>query len=176
MIQTFTEPAITDEVRDQLRPLLDEAFPALFNGRTYVKQRPHFRIIMRRGSEIIGHVALDYRIIRIGDGVVPICFVIDLCVRKDLRGQGVGSKLLAEAELQARGSSACFMVLMADIHEFYGRYGFLRIQGVSARYLSIDNLVSSKLMEEDLSSQLMAKNLTEVAWPQGPIDMLGYLP
>lgn len=176
MIQTFTEPTLPTAVQDQLRPLLDEAFPGLFNGRTYVKQQPHFRIIMHAGSDVVGHVALDYRVIRIGVEVVRICFVIDLCVHKDRRGQGIGSKLLEEAEAQARQAEVCFMVLIADLHGFYGRHGFLRIQGVSTKWLEIKDRASHSLIEGDLSDQLMAKPLNECGWPEGPIDMLGYLP
>ena len=176
MIQTFTEPTLPAAVQGQLRPLLDEAFPGFFNGRTYVKQQPHFRIIMHAGSDVVGHVALDYRVIRIGADVVRICFVIDLCVQKDRRGQGMGSKLLEEAEVQARQAGVCFMVLMADLHDFYGRHGFLRIRGVSTKWFAIEDRASQSLIEEDLSDQLMAKPLTEIGWPEGPIDMLGYLP
>ncbi len=176
MIQIFAERMLPAAVQDQLCPLLDKAFPGLFNGRTYVKQQPHFRIIIHAGSDVVGHVALDYRVIRIGAEVVRICFVIDFCVREDRRGQGIGSKLLEEAEVQARQAEVCFMVLMADLHDFYGRHGFLRIQGVSTKWLAIKDRASHSLIEEDLSDQLMAKPLTEFGWPEGPIDMLGYLP
>jgi len=176
MIQTFTEPALPAAVREALGPLLDEAFPGLFNGRTYVKQQPHFRIIMDDAGSVVGHVALDYRVIRIGAEIVRICFVIDLCVQKDRRGQGIGSNLLAEAELQARQAEVDFMVLMADLHAFYGHRGFHRIQGVSTKWLAIENCASHSLIEEDLSDQLMAKPLTKRGWPEASIDMLGYLP
>ena len=176
MIQTYDEPTLPAAVQDQLRPLLDDAFPGFFNGRIYVKQQPHFRIIMHEGSDIVGHVALDYRVIRIGLEAVRICFIIDLCVRKDRRGQGMGPKLLEEAEMQARAAGVCFMVLMAELHAFYGRHGFLRIQGVSTKWLAIEDRASHSLVEEDLSDRLMAKPLTEFGWPEGPIDMLGYLP
>jgi len=176
VIQTFTEPTLPTAVRDELCPLLDEAFPGFFDGRTYVKQQPHFRIIMYAASEVVGHVALDYRVIRIGAEIVPICFVIDLCVRKHHRGQGLGSKILEEAEAQARQAATHFMVLMADLHDFYGHRGFLRIQGVLTKWLAIENRASHSLIEEDLSDQLMAKPLTKFCWPGGPVDMLGYLP
>ena len=176
MIRTFAEPMLPPALQDQLRPLLGDAFPGFFNGRIYVKQQPHFRIIMVNEGEVVGQVALDYRVIRIGAEVVRICFVIDLCVRKDRRRQGIGSKLLAEAETQARQAGVSFIVLMADLHDFYGRQGFLRIQGGLTRWLAIEDRASHSLKEEDLADQLMAKPLTEIGWPKGPIDLLGYLP
>ena len=172
MIQIFAEPMLPAAVQDQLPPLLDEAFPGFFNGRTYVKQQPHFRIVMHSGSHLIAHVALDYRVIRIGAEIVRICGVIDLCVRKDRRGQGTGSQLLERAEVQAREAEVCFMVLMADHHDLYTRHGFVRIQAAATRWLAIEDRASHSLTEQDLSDCFMAKPLTNFGWPEGPIDLL----
>lgn len=174
-IQVFAEPMLPAAVQDQLRPLLDEAFPGFFNGRIYVKQQPHFRIVMHSESQLIAHVALDYRVIRIGADIIRICGVIDLCVQKNCRGQGIGSQLLEQTEVHARKAQVCFVVLMADLHDFYSRHGFIRIQAATTKWLAIEDRASHSLTEQDLSDCFMAKPLTRLGWPEGPIDLLGYL-
>lgn len=108
-IQVLADRVVAAGVRDPLRPLLDQAFPGFFGCRISVKQSPHVGIVMQDGDDVIGHVALDHRVIRIGDEVVRICGLIDLCVAAHRRGSGLGSRRLHEAELQARqaGGSSC---------------------------------------------------------------------
>ncbi|WP_428375088.1 GNAT family N-acetyltransferase [Lichenicoccus sp.] len=128
MIHIFAEPTLPAAVQDELRILLDEAFPGFFNGRTHIKQQPHFRIVTHQRGNLITRVELDYRVIRVGAEGVCICGLIDLCVRKHCRGRGIGSRLLEEGEGQARKAGVAFMVLMANRRDIYSRHGLEHVQ------------------------------------------------
>lgn len=175
MIQTFAEPNIPTPIQQQLKTLLNSAFPGFFDGRIYFKQLPHRRLIVQDSEIVVAQVGLDYRVIRVGDQVFPIAGLIDLCVQADLRGQGLGSKLLKEAELQAREAGVAFMILMADRHDLYEAHNFQRVEPAVTKWLAIEERASVSLIERDLSNCFMAKALKREPWPQGVIDLLGYL-
>ena len=61
MIESYAEVNIPSTIREQIFPLLDEAFPSTFEGRTYFKQWPHHRIIALNDSSVVGQLGLDYR-------------------------------------------------------------------------------------------------------------------
>lgn len=107
--------------------------------------------------------------------MISIAGLIDLCVQTDRRGQGLGSRLLTEAELQAREAGVAFMVLMADRYDLYETHGFHRIEPAMTKWLAIEERASVSLIELDLSDCFMAKSLSGERWPQGVIDLLGYL-
>jgi ribosomal protein S18 acetylase RimI-like enzyme len=59
-------------------------------------------------------------------------FVVDLFVREDRRGEGVGRSLIAEAARQGRSRGACFMRLDVERHNgaalrLYERLGFREV-------------------------------------------------
>ena len=80
-----------------------------------------------------------------------------------------------EAQAHAQQADVAFMVLMTDLHDFYGRKGFFRIQATVVKWLAIEDRSSHSVTEQDLSDRFMAKPLKGIVWPEGPIDMLGYL-
>ena len=163
------------EVREQLRPLLEQAFPSTFEGRTHFKQWPDRSLIAFDGVDIVGQAGLDDRAIRIGPEVVGISGLIDICGGPDRRRRGIGSALIEEAEDRARRGGAPFLVLMADRRDLYERHGFERISPALTTWLGVDDQSSVALIERDLSDCFMAKSLTIMPWPENPIDLLGYL-
>lgn len=169
------EYALSDEVSAQLRSLLDTCFPDTFAGRTYFKQLPHARLLAMEGESVIGQVGIDGRVINVGGTVVSILGLIDLAVLPAKRGQGVGTQLLAEAERIARAGGQEFLVLMADRHDLYRKAGYRRIQPARTKWLAIEDRRSVMVIDRDLSDCFMAKPLTDRTWPEGLIDMLGYL-
>jgi GNAT superfamily N-acetyltransferase len=169
------EHAISGEVRSQLRILLDESFRETFEGRTYFKQLPHVRLLAMDGDFVVGQVGIDGRVVNVGGAVVSIFGLIDLAVHPARRNRGVGTLLLNEAERIARVGEREFLVLMTDLHEFYLKAGYVRVQPALTKWLAIEDRQSVELMEQDLSGCFMVKPLTERTWPTGMIDMLGYL-
>lgn len=158
-----------------LRKLLDKCFPDTFESRIYFKQLPHFRLIMREDSHIIGQAGLDFRIILVGKTHIAVVGIIDLCITEKLRHQGFGTRLLKRAEKFARYASADFLVLMADRHDIYKRTGFIDLPEATTTWLAIEDRKSYGLVERDMTDVFLVKPVMQNKWPKGPIDMLGYL-
>ena len=153
--------------------LLDACFDGVHGGRTWFKQIPHERLLAWRGCDLMGHVGMEYRVVRVGEAIVPILGIVDLCVVPAARRQGIGAALLQGAEERARGQS--FALAMADDPRFYERAGYSLLNDANVTFLAIDELRCHSVIRRDLSEIFMVKQLTCDAWPDGPIDLLGHL-
>ena len=156
-----------------LAALLDDAFPEVFEGRTFYKQQPHSRVLAFEGERLIGQVGLDLRAVTIDGGLYEIAGIVDLCVAPAMRGRAVGSALLAAAEDVGAGRD--FALLCADDQRLYRAHGYSAVTPAPTRWFAIDGLRSHSVIERDLGDCLMAKPLGPRAWPGGPIDLLGTL-
>jgi predicted N-acetyltransferase YhbS len=174
-IVAIPEYAIPAEVCSQLQTLLDQCFPGTFEGRTYFKQLPHFRLLAMDAGSVVAQVGIDGRVVTVGGTIVSIFGLIDTAVHPARRGERIGTQLLTEAERIARASQREFLVLMADRHDLYLKEGYVRVQPALTKWLAIENRQSVELMTRDLSDCFMVKPLTEKSWPAGTIDMLGYI-
>lgn len=174
-IITVAEHRLTSSLEAQLSELLDTCFPDVFQGRTYFKQLPHWRVLAVEGESVLGQLGIDGRIINVGGSVLTIFGIIDVCVRPDRQGEGLASQLLAEAEGLARDAGRDFLVLIADRHDLYERHGFASVTPANVKWLAIEDRFSVTLLEEDLSGCFLVKPLCTTHWPTGQIDMLGYL-
>lgn len=174
-IEFIHEYRLSDGELVALASLLDECFPDTFEGRSYFKQLPHARLILRMDGAIVGQLGLDFRMVRVGAALVPVFGIIDLCVASSQRQRGHGTMLLNEAERIAAGSRAQFMLAMADCHDIYARLGYAPVAAAATKWLAIEDRNSIIMIERDLSDCFLVKPLGPAAWPEGRIDMLGYL-
>lgn len=168
------EPAIDARADADIRALLQTCFPGeeCFRSRRYYKQLPHRRLLVRDEGLLVGHVAVDHRMIALGGAPAPIAGVIDLCVHPSWRGQGLGARLLGQVEAFGRESGAEFVVLFAVDDGLYRRSGYRR-SGNVVRWLKIHEHRSLG-MGEEVIDELMVKELGARAWPKGVVDLLGY--
>lgn len=160
-----TESALAD--------LLDASFPNTFNGRCYFKQEPHKRIVAYNSDRLIAQVGLDRRVINIADHHIKIVGIIDLCVAEEYRQRGIGKALLQSVEDCSDDRE--FAVLMADNKTIYTESGYISLKPALTKWLAIDDLRTHSVMERDLSDCFMYKPLFDGSWPDGKIDLLGYL-
>jgi len=156
-----------------LAVLLNQCFPGTFEGRIFFKQEPHSRIVAHAGNILIGQVGIDRRVISVDGKILKIIGMIDLCVAKEYRGQGIGTALIEQVEKRSEGRD--FIVLMADNPEIYKQAGYSRLQHASTKWLAIEDLASHSIIERNLSDCFMYKPLLQQDWPPGKIDLLGYL-
>ncbi len=84
IIEFASEQEITVAAHRELAKLLNCSFPNIFEARTYFKQLPHHRLIAKNGERTVGQMGIDHRIIRVGDEIVSIAGVIDLCVMAEV--------------------------------------------------------------------------------------------
>ena len=153
--------------------LLNQCFDGIHQGRSYFKQLPHGRFLAWDGAALVGHVGFDFRVIRVGGEIVSIIGIVDLCVAEKTRGMGVGQALLRRAETNAKGQS--FALAMADDRRIYTQTGYASLQSADVKFLAIDELNCHSIVQRDLTYIFMVKCLSRQTWPNGSIDMLGYL-
>jgi hypothetical protein len=76
----------------QLQQLLVECFVEYPRDRIYFKQLPHFRfLIFDKKNQLVGQVGFDYRVMNLNGRPVRVLGIIDLCVAKAYRSQGLGT-------------------------------------------------------------------------------------
>ena len=162
-----------DDEESQIAAILNQCFDGMHKGRTYCEQIPQQRLLGYCGVRLVGHLGIDYRMIRIGEAVFSIVGIIDLCVVPELRRRGLAQRLLAAAE--KRSAAQDFSVLMAKDTRLYSRAGYCLLTKADVTWLEIDDLRCHSVRNRDLSDKFMQKPLSAKQWPKGPIDMLGHL-
>lgn len=155
--------------------LLDAAYADLgengFQGRSYFSQRHHLRIVAREDDRIIGHVALLFRVIRLGDTVTPVIGLAEVATDPAREGRGVASLLLNEAISRSRDSIAAFIVLFGD-HPIYRKSGFLSRTNL-LRHVVIE-AGQTREIRTGVDDALMILPLTDADWPDDvTVDLMG---
>jgi len=173
--ETVLEWELGDEAQLDIVALLEACFPGVFEGRTYFKQVPGLRVLAYEDGVLIGHLALEHRVVRVGDAVLRILGIVDLAVVEASRGRGVGAGLLGQAEEIARRAGIGFLVAMADRHDLYLAQGFHGLERAQTRFLAVEDRASHSLVTRDLADIFLVKPLGEVSWPSGEVDLLGHL-
>lgn len=161
-------------LQQQIAALRNQCFPEHAVPRSYYKQLPHFRSLIFENHCLLAHVALDYRVIAVNGAPRRVLGIIDLCVDPKARGRGLGGALLNSVIKLGQGRMVDFLLLAADDHRLYLDHGF---QALSAdcHWLRIDEFKNYGVARERLEKVLMIRKLGEKEWPEGPVDMLGYL-
>jgi predicted N-acetyltransferase YhbS len=168
----FAEYELTPEQHELIQALLQESFPG-YPHRTYFKQLPQFRLLVRRDDELVGQVGVEHRVIRNGDSLLRIFGVIDLCVASTARSNGLGSRLLGEVETLARSSGVDAIILFADDPRLYLNAGYEPVPNL-IRWLMINEHESFDVAERSVEG-LMVKMLRHRTWRPELVDLLGYL-
>lgn len=150
---------------DKIILLFNQCFEGVHEGRVLFKQEPHLRILSFFEEELIGHLGLDFRAIRVGDAVILISGVIDLCVCPRFRNIGLAGELLCMAQKLSKKRD--YLVLMADDCRLYKRNGYQALVDCDVTWLAIEDLHSHSLVRRDLSDIFMFKSIREQAWPVG---------
>lgn len=170
-IDVIPEWQLTADDEAQIGTLLVAAFDESFGGRSYHQQRHHMRLVAR-DPEVVGHMALCYRDIRMGDVLVPIIGLAEVATAPERQGQGIGSRLMAAALAQARASQAAFFVLFG-VRPMYAGNGF---QPMSNKLISTQlyDARTGQVVTEPHDA-LMVLPLKGLDWdPQATIDLLGW--
>lgn len=175
-IERISELQLTRGDDDRIAALVDIAFrgrDAGFGGRSYNKQRHHLRIIAREDGQIIGHIALLFRAIRMGDQIVQIIGLAEVATHPTHEGKGVATALLKETIRQSKQSLADFIILFGT-HPIYAKHGFQKYAN-PLHYVVMDDCWTHKMITRvDDAFQVLA--LGEVDWDAtAPVDLLGHL-
>ncbi|MCK1988158.1 GNAT family N-acetyltransferase [Lysinibacillus fusiformis] len=176
-IETIYDYEINGSLRAKLQYLLTECFAEDYpKERIYFKQLPHFRFIATDDkNELVGQVGLDYRIMNLNGKPIRVLGIIDLCVSKNQRSQGIGSLLLSKIDEFCKGKSVDFLLLFADNKKLYVNAGFKSVHN-ECTWLKIDNKnQTTNGIGYEKINELMIKEIGNIKWEDGKIDLLGYL-
>ena len=84
---------------------------------------PTLELVAEQGGNLVGHVLLTERTVQTEEGACTALYLSPLCVRADLRGQGIGGALLREAFTRAADMGYRAAFLVGD-PAYYSRFGF----------------------------------------------------
>ena len=173
-IDRVLEADITADWESQIHRLLVGAFSVYPKDRIYYKQMPAFRYLAFDGDEIVGHLAVEHRMIRVGDQREEIFGLSDLCVEPEFQKHNIASGILECLEDLADKRNIPFLVLSAGEVDFYSKKGFIAREN-QCRWLFIQDYQTLGVVTRDIPGGLMVKELTERSWPDGLLDFLGHI-
>ncbi|TKI86348.1 GNAT family N-acetyltransferase [Bacillus mycoides] len=176
-IEKIFEYEMDQELRLAIQRLLVECFEESYpRERIYFKQLPHFRLLaLTEKNQLIGQVGLDYRVMNLNGMPIKVLGIIDLCVSREARSQGIGNLLLSEIENFCEGKSIDFLLLFADNKSLYLKKGYKSVEN-KCKWLKIDEQNQTTFsIGNEVINELMIKELGNVKWQDGELDLLGYL-
>jgi predicted N-acetyltransferase YhbS len=176
-IEVRNELSLTAQDDAEIGALLDQAFGAIgedgFQGRSYYKQRHHVRVLGRDAGLLVGHIAMCFRVIRVGDELIPIVGLAEVATAPDQGRKGIASALLRKTIAVARDTQAAFIVLFGS-HPIYTKNGFIAAP-TQLTYMGIENARSMPLVTR-VDPDLKLLPLTARAWDdQADVDLLGHI-
>ena len=165
---------IESKIHFQITNLRNSCFTDYRVDRSYYKQLPHFRYLVFEENLLIGHMGIDHRVISVADSALTIFGVIDLCIHEDYRQRGIASNLLDSVFELATMSSIDFILLISDKKKLYLSKGFTTISQYCS-WMRIDEHKNYGIAFERIENEIMVKQIGRKKWPDGPIDLLGYM-
>ena len=174
--KTVNEYEIDEGQRHQILALLKECFPGYFDCNIFFKQISKERILAYHKNRLIGQLGLENRVIRIGNELVSIFGVVDLCVYEKYRLQGVATELLKIIEEKAKRNKVNFCLLFADEHNLYLKNGYSLVNNECV-WLGIEDNYSIGIIKRKLNNCMLVKKITgNTPWDNSAsIDLLGHI-
>jgi predicted N-acetyltransferase YhbS len=123
LIERVPEWKLTNANEAEIAALLARSFASDFGGRSFFQTRQHLRLIHRTGGRIVGHMALQFRAMRLGGRLITAAGLADVATDPEYRGQGIAAALLQEAITVAKASPAEFFLLFG-VAKLYSAAGF----------------------------------------------------
>lgn len=174
-IRKYSEFELTSDIQQQIAMLLQKCFPETnYHGLHYFKQLPHYRFLAYDDEMLIGHLAIDYRIMRLNGEAIKVLGVIELCVLEEKRNHYIGSFLLEEAEKLAKNAGADFIFLFSKVGDIYKKHDYKFVDNICT-WLKIDEHKTIGIGDEFIKDEIMVKEISGKNWEAGNLDFLGYL-
>lgn len=176
-IEKIYECDIEKGLKLRIQKLLIESFPNEYpTDRIYFKQLPHLRFLaFDENKDIVAQVGLDYRIMNLNSRAIKVLGIIDLCVLNSHRSRGIASLLLSEVNKFAKKRDVDFLLLFADNMGVYLKNGFIPVKN-RCKWMRIDDENQTTIdIGSRIFEQLMIKEVGNIRWMQGELDLLGYL-
>ncbi|MCH2082385.1 MAG: GNAT family N-acetyltransferase [Saprospiraceae bacterium] len=170
--QRIEEFALDQQQKSEIHQLLKENFSGYPKDRIFYKQLPNFRFIASCQEEIIGHMAVDYRVMNNDGQLVSIFGVIDLCVKEAFQHQRIASQLLHQLAELGKDHKVDFIVLNAVDPHLYQNNGFEVVRN-ECKWMVIHQQSTLGVVKRSLQESLMIKSLGSKEWRPKQLDFLG---
>lgn len=170
-IDRIEETRLSQADETGISALLNRAFDTDFGPFSYFEQRHHVRLVMREAGTIIGHMALGYRAIRLGDVFLDAATLADVATDPAHQGRGVATALMRAMIEEGRAMRADLIMLFGD-RPMYAGHGFFHVSNP----LTALDLTGRRITEIKrwVPTHLMILPLTELTWDDtSPLDLLG---
>jgi len=175
VLHRVEEFQISTAIHQKIQNLLELCFDSYPNSQDFLHQKPSFRYFLLDEKKMIGHLAVDYRIIQLNGESLSIFGITDLCVHPDYQHKKCATKLLNALETLAKKHKVDALVLFTGLFSFYEKNGFSK-QHNKCRWLMIQNNVSLGVARRSLDNCLMVKMLSDKKWaPEEELDLLGHV-
>jgi predicted N-acetyltransferase YhbS len=172
-IEAIHEIDLTRGQDAEIAALLTRAFgdEAGYGSMSFYNQRHHLRLLARIDGVLVGHFALAYRWIRMGDQRVQIVGIGEVATDPDHRGKGIASALMTATKERASATLADFVVLFG-VRPLYEGTGFAAKDNI-VRHMGIEDDHSTGLLEGK-DTKLKVLQLGDIEWDDtAVIDLLG---
>lgn len=173
-IQRIEELFIDIPTREAIHSLLEDSFPDYPQGQTYYKQLPDFRYLAWEAQELIGHMAIEHRLINNDGQILRIFGIADLCVAKSFQRQRIATKLIQQLLELSQTIGIDFILLIAEEDTFYHQIGFHPVQN-NCQWVLIHRHETFGVVQRRMDSGLMIKGVSEKNWRNGKVDFLGHV-
>ncbi|MEM1323221.1 MAG: GNAT family N-acetyltransferase [Bacteroidota bacterium] len=173
-IQRIEEFKISRRKRKAIGELLGRCFPEYPGQRTYYKQIPAFRYLVWADQRLVGHLAVEHRMMNVGGEIASIFGIVDLCVDQEFQSRKIASQLLQTLEDLGRKHKIDFLVLAAQEYELYENNGFHLVSN-TCRWLMINEHQTLGVNHRSIDDCLMVKALGSKQWKSGLVDFLGHV-
>jgi len=155
-----------------INTLLQTCFPGYPSDRNYYKSIPTFRLMIWDKKILIGHLAVVFRVVKVGSTTSRIFGISDVCVHPEYRSKKIASILLDKLEEEAQKNSIDFSILIAQEQSLYKKRGYKSVTN-TVRWLLINDHQSLGVMHGTLDKSLMVKTTGEIKWNGGLLDLIG---
>lgn len=171
-IERIEEYNLTAEIEAQINTVIERAFNESYGGRTFFQQRHNTRFIARDNGKIVGHMALSYRAMRMGDRLINNIGLAEVATDPDHQGRGIATTLLKATIAEARASQADFYTLFG-VRPLYAGHGFRAVPNATTHVRMYGARTSEIATAEN--PNLMVMQLRDIVWDDtAHIDLLGF--
>ena len=171
-IERIEELRLNHVQENDIAQLLKDTFSVNFQGRSFFQNRHHCRFLAYLENELVGHLAIAYRAIQMGNRRIDIVGIGEVAVASTARKQGIATKLVQCALEEGRLAGADFAALFGE-EALYAKAGFLKASNV----ITLSEMEGAKTgaIVREPNHHFMINPLGGVKWDSNaPIDLAGF--
>lgn len=169
-VETLAEADLTAADEAAIAALLARCFDD-FDGRSFFQTRHHWRHVIRDQGQMVAHVAVQLRAVRLAGRLVTIAGLAEVSTDPDHRGKGLASQLVQAAVAHARQSRAEHVLLFGGA-ALYAAQGFRP----AANPMTAVDMMGARTgaVQSARAEDLQVLDLGDTPWDgSAPLDLLG---